>query len=130
MRRTASVRSVIAQECITRRPDALVRIALKQAFSDGTVPVDLDPLSLLPRLCAAVPPPRFRTVRHVGVLASASKLRPRIVPTPEPPDASQRSPLSTCATNVAIALMSVVRGKGLASRPSSDEKARGKARPQ
>ena len=56
-------------------------IRLKKAFSDGTIAVDLDPLSLLTRLCAAVPPPRFHTVRYVGVLASASKLRPRIVPT-------------------------------------------------
>jgi len=58
-----------------------VRIALKKAFSDGTVAVDLDPLPLLTRFCAAVPPPRRHTVRYVGVLASASKLRPRIVPT-------------------------------------------------
>ena len=41
-----------------------------------------DPLSLLTRLCASVPPPRFHTVRYVGVLASASKLRPRILPEP------------------------------------------------
>jgi len=58
----------------------LVRIALKKAFSDGTVAIDLDPLSLLLRLCAAVPAPRFHTVRYAGVLASASKLRPKIIP--------------------------------------------------
>ncbi len=75
------LRPPIAQERITRGPDGLVRIVLKKAFSDGTIAVDLDPLSLLTRLCAAVPPPRFHTVRYVGVLASASKLRPRIVPT-------------------------------------------------
>lgn len=40
-------------------PDGLVRIALKKRFSDGTFAVDLDPLSLLTRLCASVPPPRF-----------------------------------------------------------------------
>ena len=56
-----------------------MRIVLKKAFSDGTVAVDLDPLSLLTRLCAAVPPPRLHTVRYAGVLAAASKLRPRIV---------------------------------------------------
>jgi hypothetical protein len=39
-----------------------VRIALKKALSDGTVAVDLDPLSLLSRLCASVP--RFHTVRY------------------------------------------------------------------
>ena len=75
------LRPPIGRERIARGPDGLVRIALKKAFSDGTVAVDLDPLSLLTRLCAAVPPPRRHTVRYAGVLASASKLRPRIVPT-------------------------------------------------
>ena len=73
------LRSPIAQERITRCPDGLVRITLKKPFSDGTFAVDLDPLSLLTRLCA-VPPPRFHTTRYAGVLASASKLRSRIIP--------------------------------------------------
>ncbi len=40
-------------------PDGLVRIALERPFSDGTVAIDLDPLSLLCRLAATVPPSRF-----------------------------------------------------------------------
>jgi hypothetical protein len=85
---------------VTRGPDGLVRITLKKPFSDGTVAVDMtrfvipeggDPLSLLSRLAASVPPPRFSpsgdhearpTVRYAGVLASASKLRPRLAPKP------------------------------------------------
>ena len=59
-----------------------MRIALKRPFSDGTVAIDLDPLSLLSRLAASVPAPRMHTVRYAGVLASASKLRRRIVPKP------------------------------------------------
>ena len=74
------LRPAVAQERITRGPDGLVRIGLKKAFSDGTVAVDLDPLSLLSRLCASVPPPRFHTVRYAGVLGSASKLRARLTP--------------------------------------------------
>ncbi len=70
----------------------LVRIALKKPFSDGTVVVDMDPLSLLLRLCAAVPAPRFHTVRYAGVLASASQRRPKIVPQPKPPDADADAP--------------------------------------
>jgi hypothetical protein len=77
------LRPPIAHERIVAGPDNLVRIALKKPFSDGTVAVDMDPLSLLLRLCAAVPAPRFHTVRYAGVLASASKLRPKIVPQPE-----------------------------------------------
>ena len=70
----------VAQERVTRGPDGLVRIGLEKAFSDGTVAVDLDPLSLLSRLVASVPPPRFHTVRYAGVLGSASKLRSRLAP--------------------------------------------------
>ena len=76
------LRPAVAQERITHGPDGLVRIALKRPFADGTVAVDLDPLSLLSRLAASVPPPRLHTVRYAGVLAPASKLRSRIVPQP------------------------------------------------
>jgi len=82
----------VAQERITRGPDGLVRIALKRPFSDGTVAVDLDPLSLLSRLAASVPPPRLHTVRYAGVLAPASKLRSRIVPKPAAPPATTDDP--------------------------------------
>ena len=84
------LRPPIAQERVTKGPEGLVRIALKKRFSDGTFAVDLDPLSLLTRLCAAIPPPRFHTVRYAGVLASASKLRSRILP--EPPEDPPRAP--------------------------------------
>jgi len=74
------LRPPIAQERVTRGPDGLVRIALKRPFSDGTIAIDLDPLSLLCRLAASVPAPRMHTVRYAGVLASASTMRARIVP--------------------------------------------------
>lgn len=63
-----------------RRPEGLVRITLKKAFSDGTTAVDMDPLSLLCRLAAMVPPPYFHTARYAGVLASHHAWRSRIVP--------------------------------------------------
>ena len=52
------LRPPLAQERVTPRDDGLVRIALKRAYADGTVAVDMDPLSLLCRLAASVPPPR------------------------------------------------------------------------
>jgi hypothetical protein len=48
-----------------------VRITLKKAYTDGTIAVDMDPLSLLCRLATSVPPPRFHTVKYAGVLAPA-----------------------------------------------------------
>jgi hypothetical protein len=64
-----------------------VRILLKKAYSDGTVAVEMDPLSLLCRLATSVPPPRLHTVRYSGVLSAGSPWRARI--TPEPPEAEQ-----------------------------------------
>jgi hypothetical protein len=78
------LRPPIAQERLERRPDGLVRIILKKPWADGTVAVEMDPLSLLCRLAASVPPPRHHTVRYSGVLAGASEWRPRIVPRAQP----------------------------------------------
>jgi len=49
------LRPPIAQERVEHRPDGLVRITLKRAYADGTLAVDMDPLSLLCRLATAVP---------------------------------------------------------------------------
>ena len=78
------LRPPIAQEHLERRPDGLVRITLKKAYADGTVAVDMDPLSLLCRLATSVLPPWFHTVRYAGLLASASPWRSRIAPKPPP----------------------------------------------
>ena len=105
------LRPSVAQERVTRGPDGLVPIALKKPFADGTVAVDMDPLSLLSRLAASVPPPKFspfgdhearHTGRYPGVLASASKLRSRTAPKPAPtPVVSADSTDDTNDTNVA-----------------------------
>ena len=80
------LRPPIAQERLELLPDELVRVALKRPFKDGTVAVDMDPLSLLCRLAASVPPPRAHGVRYAGVLGAASKLRPLVVPPPPAPE--------------------------------------------
>jgi hypothetical protein len=74
------LRPPLAQERLHLLDDGLVRITLKRAFSDGTIAVDLDPLSLLCRLAAAVPPPRFHVLRYAGLLAAAHQLRSLVVP--------------------------------------------------
>jgi hypothetical protein len=72
------LRPPIAQERVEQRADGLVRITLKKAYADGTVAVDMDPLSLLCRLATSVPPPRFHTIHYAGVLAAASPWRSRV----------------------------------------------------
>jgi hypothetical protein len=73
------LRPPVANERVTHGPDGLVRIALKKPFADGTVAIDMDPLSLLCRLAAAVPAPRVNMIRYAGVLAANAKLRPLVV---------------------------------------------------
>lgn len=80
------LRPPLAQDRVRRLGNGLVRILLKRAFSDGTTAIDLDPLSLLCRLAAAVPPPRAHRVHYSGVLAAAHRWRPRVVPPPSPVD--------------------------------------------
>jgi hypothetical protein len=86
--REALLRYVLRPPIAEQRPDGLVRIVLKRAYLDGTVAVEMDPLSLLCRLATSVPPPRFLTVKYAGVLAPASQWRSRIAPKHElpPPD--------------------------------------------
>ncbi|HEX9298180.1 MAG TPA: transposase, partial [Polyangiaceae bacterium] len=62
------LRPPIAQERVEPTKDGLVRIVLKRAYSDGTIAVEMDPLSLLCRLATSVPPPRYHTVKYAGVL--------------------------------------------------------------
>jgi len=85
------LRPPIAQERVEQQPDGLVRITLKKAYRDGTVAVDMDPLSLLCRLATSVPPPRFHTIHYAGVLAAASPWRSRVTP-PLPPTAEDVEP--------------------------------------
>jgi hypothetical protein len=65
----------------------------KAAWKDGTHAVLLDPLDLLARLCALVPPPRFHMLRYHGVLAAHSAVRAEIVPGREPPSPPAQLPL-------------------------------------
>jgi hypothetical protein len=92
------LRPTLAQDRVTLRDDGMVRLGLKRAFSDGTVAVDMDPLSLLCRLAASVPAPGFHTVRYAGVLSAATRWRPLVVPPPQPEASASGTsgPASNC----------------------------------
>jgi hypothetical protein len=64
---------------------------LKRPWSNSATHVIFDPLELLEKLAALVPPPRFHMVRYHGVLAPAAKWRSQIVP-PRPTAASAQAP--------------------------------------
>ncbi|MCC6214734.1 MAG: transposase [Polyangiaceae bacterium] len=73
-------RPPIAQERLSRLPDGRVRYDMKKAWRDGTKAVVLEPLDLIARVLAMIPPPRFHMVRYYGVLSSHSALRSEVVP--------------------------------------------------
>jgi hypothetical protein len=57
-----------------------VRYTLKTPYRDGTTHIVLEPLDLMARLAALVPPPRLHLTRFHGVFAPRSKLRAAVTP--------------------------------------------------
>ena len=57
-----------------------VRYTLKRPYRDGTTHIVLEPLDLMARLAALVPPPRMHLTRFHGVFAPHSKLRGAVTP--------------------------------------------------
>ncbi len=57
-----------------------VRYTLKTPYRDGTTHIVVEPLDLMARLAALVPPPRMHLTRYHGVLAPHSKLRAAVTP--------------------------------------------------
>jgi len=61
-------RPPIAQDRLELTTDGRVRYTMKKAWRDGTHALLLEPLDLIGRLCAMVPPPRVHMIRFHGVL--------------------------------------------------------------
>ncbi len=61
-------------------PSGLVRYALKTPCRDGTKHILLEPLDLMARLAALVPPPWIQLSRYHGVFAPHNRLRAAITP--------------------------------------------------
>ena len=77
-------RPPIAQERLEVVPDGRPLYSMKKSWKDGTHALVFDPLDLIARICAMIPPPRFNMIRFHGVLAPNAMLRSAVVP--EPPD--------------------------------------------
>ena len=68
-------RPPVAADRLALTPSGRVRYALKTPYRDGTTHIVLEPLDLMARLAALVPPPRMHLTRYHGVFAPRSKLR-------------------------------------------------------
>ncbi len=76
------LRPPLANDRLHILPDGAVRLEFKKPWSDGTSSINLQPLALIARLAAIIPPPRRHVVRYSGVISSHSSLRSQIVPVP------------------------------------------------
>jgi hypothetical protein len=73
-------RPPIAEERLTLTASGPVRYTLKTPYRDGTTHIVLEPLDLMARLAALVPPPRMHLTRFHGVFAPHGKLRAAVTP--------------------------------------------------
>jgi hypothetical protein len=73
-------RPAVATERLSRFPDGRVLYRLRHQWRDGTSHVIFDPVDLIGKLAALVPPPKFNLVRYHGILAPSACWRPHIVP--------------------------------------------------
>jgi hypothetical protein len=73
-------RPPVATERLALSASGQVRYTLKTPYRDGTTHLVLEPLELMARLAALVPPPRMHLTRYHGVFAPHSELRAAVTP--------------------------------------------------
>jgi hypothetical protein len=73
-------RPPVATDRLSRLTDGRIVYRLKHRWRDGTTHVVFEPLELLEKLAALVPPPRFHLVRYHGILAPCAGARDHVVP--------------------------------------------------
>ena len=78
------VRPPLAQERLTESTGGQLLYRFRRAWRDRSTALLLDPLELLERLAALVPPPRRPLLAYHGLLAPRSGWRAAVVPTPSP----------------------------------------------
>jgi hypothetical protein len=72
-------RPPIATDRLSEAPDGRILYRLRHRWRDGTSHVVFDPLDLVARLAALVPPPRANIVRYYGILAPCASWRDIVV---------------------------------------------------
>jgi hypothetical protein len=85
-------RPPMAVERLALTSSGQVRYQLKTPFRDGTTHIVLEPLDLMARLAALVPPPRMHLTRFHGVFAPHSQLRAAVTPARRGMGAAKQSP--------------------------------------
>jgi hypothetical protein len=73
-------RPPVATERLALTSSGQVRYQLKTPYRDGTTHIVMEPLDLMARLAALIPPPRMHLTRYHGVFAPHSRLRAMVTP--------------------------------------------------
>lgn len=77
-------RPCLSQDGLSIAQNGHIVYRFRKAWRNGKTAVVLDPMTLLSRLGAQVPPPRFQMLTYHGVLGTAASRRDEIVPKDEP----------------------------------------------
>jgi hypothetical protein len=101
-------RPPIASERLSAQDDGRLLYRLKRRWRDGTTHFVFEPVELVERIAALIPPPRAHQVRYHGELAPAARRRARVVrdrcvplaPEPSAACAPARAPLTAVARPV------------------------------
>jgi hypothetical protein len=72
-------RPPVSTERLSKLADGRLLYRLKRRWRDGTSHVLFEPIELIEKLAALVPPPRFHLVRYHGLLAPRAKRRNAVV---------------------------------------------------
>jgi hypothetical protein len=104
-------RPPLATERLSLLPDGRLLYRLKRHWRDGTSHLIFEPLDLVAKLAALVPPPRFNLVRYHGVLAPSAGWRPLVVPS-DPETVDPHPHPKCCAGKQATNIEPQRHGKG------------------
>lgn len=83
-------RPPLAEKPLSLLPDGKVLYTLKRRWRDGSTHLVMEPLALLERPCALVPPPRRKLLTYHGVFAPTASARALVVPAAEEHDECRR----------------------------------------
>jgi hypothetical protein len=108
-------RPPFALERLSLLPDGRIAYRIKIARKNATHRI-LEPIELLARIAALIPPPRHPFMRYHGVLAPSSKWRRAIVPRAEPRERSTSTAVTPSSGPAAAAARDVAVGTAPPSR--------------
>ncbi|MCP5024824.1 MAG: transposase [Actinomycetia bacterium] len=83
-------RPPLAKSRLEERQDGALVLRMKRAWSDGTTSIVFEPVELVGKLVALIPPRYLNLTSYAGVFASRSRLRADVVPTPPPDEAFKK----------------------------------------